>query len=74
MERLSPKQKEMLQAILDFTLEHKYPPTIGEICRLTGLQSPSVVQGHLERLKLKGLITWEPSLPRTVQVIDKDVI
>lgn len=69
MDRLSSKQKEVLQAILDYTKEKKYPPTVRELGEMVGLQSSSTVQGHLERLKLKGLISWEPCQPRTLKVL-----
>jgi len=77
MPKITSKQKAVLEAILEFTKEHKYPPTVRELCDMLNLKSSSTVHGHLSRLKLRGLISWEPSLPRTVHIkkeVMKDVI
>jgi repressor LexA len=71
MTRVTTKQKRVLQAILDFTKENKYPPTVRELCRKLGLSSPSTVHGFLERLKINGLVTWEEGCIRTLKVVDK---
>lgn len=71
--RLTAKRKRILEAILVFTKTNKYPPTIRELCEIVGTQSSSTVQGHLQALKLLGLVTWEPKSPRTLQVVSQDV-
>lgn len=74
MKKITPKQRQVLNAIMEFTKKHKYPPTIHELAEMVGLKSTSTMHGYLERLKLHGLITWEPSFPRTIQVVgDEDV-
>jgi repressor LexA len=72
MYRVTAKQKRVLQAILDFTKENKYPPTVRELCRELGLSSPSTVHGFLERLKLNGLVTWEERCIRTLKVVHQN--
>lgn len=69
--RVTKRQREVLKAILQFTEQHKYPPTVRELGELVGLSSPSTIHGILTRLKLNGLITWEPTHPRTIKVIKK---
>lgn len=72
--QFTKRQKDVLQAIMDYTREYKYPPTIRELAEIIGVKSVSSVQEHLKRLKLQGMITWEPSLPRTLKVINKDAV
>ncbi|SDJ93301.1 helix-turn-helix domain-containing protein [Paenibacillus naphthalenovorans] len=66
--RLTQKQQKFFQAIQSFLREHKYPPSVRDLCALTGLKSPSTAHGYLERLKKKGLIEWESSKPRTLKI------
>jgi repressor LexA len=71
MAKVTTKQKRVLQAILDFTKENRYPPTVRELGAKLGLSSSSTVHSYLERLKLHGLITWEEGSIRTLKVVEK---
>ncbi|WP_339064159.1 transcriptional regulator [Tepidibacillus marianensis] len=57
--------------MIAFTSEHKYPPTVRELCDIIGLASSSTMHGYLKRLQLHGLITWEPEKPRTISIVEK---
>lgn len=72
MSKVTMKQKRVIQAILDFTKENKYPPTVRELCNALGLSSPSTIHSHLERLKVHGLVTWEEGCLRTLKVVEKN--
>ncbi|MED1954135.1 transcriptional regulator [Brevibacillus centrosporus] len=74
MKRITSKQRAVLKAILDFTEKHKYAPTVRELTDMVGLKSSSTMHGYLERLKLLGLITWEPSSSRTITVTEGEGI
>jgi SOS-response transcriptional repressor LexA len=37
--------------------------------KIVNLKSSSTIKGHLDCLKAKGFITWEPGLPRTLKII-----
>lgn len=74
MKHITQKQRAVLKAILKFTEKHKYAPTVRELTKLVGLKSSSTMHGYLERLKQLGLITWEPSSPRTITVIEGEDI
>lgn len=65
-EDLTPRQREILEAIKRSLAERGYPPSVREIGREVGLRSTSTVHGHLKRLRSKGLITWDPARPRTI--------
>lgn len=47
-------RENILQAIKAYIIRHGYPPTVREICEMTGLKSTSTVQHHLERMMKNG--------------------
>ncbi|MGZ0050119.1 LexA family protein [Brevibacillus gelatini] len=74
MQRVTVRQQSILAAIMEYTKKNEYAPSIRELCDMVGLRSSSTMHRHLENLKLLGLITWEPSFPRTIKVeADEDV-
>lgn len=60
-------QQQILDAIRSYTSTHGYPPTWKELAALTGRQ-PSTIQGHMIRMRRKGLIEWRDSSQRSLQV------
>lgn len=70
MQRVTERQQSILAAILEYTEKNKYAPSIRELCEMVCLRSSSTMHRHLENLKLLGLITWEPSFPRTIKVVE----
>ncbi|MGC4378230.1 hypothetical protein WD019_15080 [Fictibacillus sp. Mic-4] len=71
LRKISKRQQEILDLITNYIREYSFPPTVREICNLSGLRSTSTVHRHLEQLRKKGLITWEEGLPRTLRLIDQ---
>ena len=67
------KQMQIYKFIKSYINEKSYPPSVREICAAVGLSSTSTVHGHLERLEKKGLIKRDPTKPRTIEVVEKDV-
>ena len=67
--KLSEKQNKVLDAIIRYKQIHGFPPTVREICNLTGYKSTSSVASHLKVLREKGMITWVESMPRTITVV-----
>jgi len=65
------REEQILAAIKEFVRVHGYPPTVREICLQVGLNSSSTVHGYLCRLKEKGKLTYEPTKPRTLRVLEK---
>ena len=57
MSKLSPKQQQLYDYILDFAQDHGYPPSVREIAGAVGLRSPSTVHFHLRSLREAGLIS-----------------
>ena len=68
-QKLSEKQNKVLDAIILYKQIHGFPPTVREICDLTGYKSTSSVASHLKVLREKGMITWVESMPRTITVV-----
>ncbi len=56
---LTRRQKEILEKIQNFILEHGYAPTVREIGQMTGLANPSAVFKHLLSLEKKGYLKRE---------------
>jgi repressor LexA len=67
--KLTKKQSEILAVITEYIDQHGYAPSIREIGDIMHLVSPSTVYMHLTKLKEKGLVTWEPTQPRTLRLV-----
>lgn len=66
---VTPREKEILNAIIQYIEEHQYPPTVREIGELMGLKSTASVQAHLENMIAKGLIeSGNLGTPRAIRV------
>ncbi|MCD7965610.1 MAG: transcriptional repressor LexA [Clostridiaceae bacterium] len=70
MERITPKQAEILEYIKKTLLKRGYSPAVRDICKAVGLSSPSSVQNHLNTLEEKGYIRKSPLHPRTIEIVD----
>lgn len=67
---LTPKQKEVLEQLLNFLYTNNYPPSIQQLCQLCGVSSTSTIHFHLSALKKKGLIDWNPAAKRAISIRD----
>ena len=65
-ERISAKQKEILDFIKSEILNKGYPPAVREICEAVNLKSTSSVHSHLETLEKNGFIRRDPTKPRAI--------
>lgn len=62
---------EMLLAyVRKFRSERGYSPSIREICKRFGYESPGTVAQRLRRMRDKGLVDFVDRAPRTLRVID----
>jgi len=68
-EKLTKRQKQILDFIEEFIIKKAYPPSVREICKAVGLSSPATVQSHLDKLKTKGYIKRDPLKPRTIEIM-----
>ena len=68
MSKLTEKQQQIYDFILDFSQEHGYPPSVREIAQAVDLKSPSTVHFHLKGLRQAGLITQAEGKTRAISV------
>ena len=69
-EKISAKQKEILEYIKSEILDKGYPPSVREICDAVHLKSTSSVHSHLETLERNGFIRRDPTKPRAIEIMD----
>lgn len=65
-DKLTVRQKKILDCIREFSDSHGYPPTVREIGTVVGLSSSSSVQFHLNKLAEAGLINKGNELNRSI--------
>ena len=69
METLTKRQDDVLDFVKSYIASHGYPPTVREIGKAIGVNSPATVQAHLECLEEKGFIRKEGTKNRTIEVL-----
>lgn len=69
-EKITDKQKEILEYIKSEILNRGFPPAVREICEAVHLKSTSSVHAHLESLERKGYIRRDPTKPRAIEILD----
>ncbi|NLY47237.1 MAG: winged helix-turn-helix transcriptional regulator [Tissierella sp.] len=68
---LTIREKEVLEAIIDYIEANEYVPSVREICEVVGLKSTSTAHGHLKSLESKGYIERKEKFPRVIKVLKK---
>ncbi len=68
MTEITPRQKEILDFIIDFIDENLYPPTVREIASHFNV-AIKAAQDHLAALKKKGYITVDAKHSRSISVV-----
>jgi repressor LexA len=71
-DRLTPRQRGVLETIRGSVEARGYPPTMREIGEAVGLSSPSSVKHQLTVLERKGYLRRDPHRPRAMEVVDVD--
>ncbi len=66
--KLSERQRQILQFIVDEHRDRGFPPSVREIGLAVGLTSPSTVHNHLNILERRGYIRRDPTKPRAIEV------
>jgi repressor LexA len=70
-EKLTERQKLVLNTIRNYFLDNGYAPSLTELQQLLGISTKRGVVGHLEALEKKGYII-RTSEPRGIQVLDDE--
>lgn len=67
-DNLTPRQREILDVIVEHLHQHGYPPSVREIGEAVGLRSPATVKSHLDNLRDAGYLVRDPAKPRAIRV------
>ena len=63
----TPRQRKILEFIDQTIKENGFPPTVREIGKAVGLNSPATVHTHLSTLQDRGYIRRDPTKPRAIE-------
>ncbi len=69
MEKLTGKQKVILDILKKLIAKNGYPPTVREIGKEASLSSPATIHFHLKKLEEKGYIKQDPKKNRTLEIL-----
>lgn len=73
-QRITERQKKILDYIKESVRFKGYPPSVREIGKAVGLTSSSTVHSHLASLEEMGYIRRDPTKPRAIEILDIDTI
>ncbi|MDX1489846.1 MAG: transcriptional repressor LexA [Pseudohongiellaceae bacterium] len=68
MQKLTPRQAEILGFIKEYQQETGFPPTRSEIAKKMGFKSPNAAEEHLRALERKGAIEMIPGTSRGIRL------
>lgn len=68
--KLSKEEFDVLNAIKEYIDEYGYSPSVRDLCKLTGKNSPATIHYHLKHLKEKEYIDYIQGKNRTIRVVN----
>ncbi len=66
---LTPRQREIVAFLREFTQGHGRPPTRQELCAAFGFRSPNAAQSHLQTLEERGVIAIDRGRARGIRLL-----
>ncbi|MGD9892835.1 MAG: hypothetical protein AB7R89_13765 [Dehalococcoidia bacterium] len=66
---IDTRDRQMMTFLAHYLSQHGYAPSIREVADATGFTSNSPVWTRLDRLRERGLVTWEPRKERTLRIV-----
>ena len=73
MQKLTDRQRAVLEYISESITDRGYPPTLREIGNHLGIKSTNGVNDHLRALERKGYLTREDMKSRTLRLVRRPV-
>lgn len=67
-EKLTPRQRQVLEAVEAFIQQHEMPPTRAELARVLGITSHNGAHEHLLALQKKGFLKLLPGVSRGIRL------
>jgi repressor LexA len=71
LEKLTEKQKAVLEFLAEHARQHGYPPSVRELCGALGLKSPNSAHAHLKALRDKGYIRMASGINRGITLLKR---
>ena len=68
-DKLTQRQREILNFISEFIEKHKFPPTRSELSSHFGFRSPNAAESHLRALEKKAIIGIERGVSRGITLL-----
>lgn len=68
---LYPKERQLLDFIIQFIARYGYAPTLKEIGQAMNVSSPATVHEHVDKLRMKGYIQKLDGTTRGIEVVEK---
>lgn len=69
MEKLTSRQKDVLDYVKAYIVSHGYPPTVREIGKALDISSPATIHAHLKNIEKKGFIRKDNSKNRAIELL-----
>ncbi len=69
MHRLPPRQREVLEILLNSQQKEGRIPTVREIALKLGVKAPGTITDHLKALEEKGFLVREPGKSRNIRLL-----
>ena len=66
---LTEIQERLYLTIKKYIEEYGYSPTVRELCKLNGVNSPATIHYGLKQLKKKGYIDYQYNRNRTIRIM-----
>lgn len=66
---ITARQREVYDWVVDYCETRGYSPTIREMCKAFGFNSPNGALCHLHPLRKRGWISWQENTSRTIRPI-----
>lgn len=67
------RERQVLEFITQYIQRHGYAPTLSEIAESLGVNAPSTVHEHLERLVQKGYVKKTAGFERGIELVESKV-
>ena len=71
MNKLTPRQEQILGLIRDAIENTGFPPTRAEIAQTVGFRSANAAEEHLQALARKGAIEITPGASRGIRLLER---
>ena len=66
---LYPRERQLLDFIMQFIQRHGFAPTLKEIGEAVGMASPATVHEHIDKLRQKGFIRKLDGTARGLEIV-----